>query len=68
MFAEANSYNIELVTNMNKPFLTLQIRPEKLAADDEYQAFLRAGDLSPDDTVRVQLDRQSIPDDIDVRD
>lgn len=53
---------------MNKPFLTLQIRPEKLAADDEYQAFLRAGDLSPDDTVRVQLDRQSIPDDIDVRD
>ena len=53
---------------MNKPFLILQIRPEDQAADDEYQAFLRAGDLSPDDTIRVQLDRQSIPSDIDVRD
>lgn len=52
---------------MNKPFLILQIRPEDQAADDEYQAFLRAGDLSPNDTVRVQLDRQSIPEDIDVR-
>lgn len=53
---------------MSKPFLILQIRPEDKVADDEYQAFLRAGELSSEDTVRIQLDRQSIPGDIDVRD
>lgn len=52
---------------MSKPFLILQIRPEDTASDDEYQAFLRAGDISPDDTARIRLDRQELSADLDLR-
>lgn len=47
---------------MPKPCLLLQLRPERPAADDEYQAVLRAGELDPGDVVRVQMDRQGLPD------
>lgn len=46
---------------MPKPCLLLQLRPERPAADDEYQAVLRAGELEVADMVRVQMD-QGLPD------
>ncbi|PXX68666.1 GMP synthase (glutamine-hydrolysing) [Nocardia tenerifensis] len=47
---------------MPKPCLLLQLRPEHPAADDEYRAVLRAGELAPADMVRVQMDQQGLPD------
>ncbi|MEV6555707.1 glutamine amidotransferase [Nocardia sp. NPDC051756] len=46
---------------MPKPCLLLQLRPERPAADDEYYAVLRAGELEVGDVVRVQMD-QGLPD------
>ncbi|MEV6065076.1 glutamine amidotransferase [Nocardia sp. NPDC052001] len=43
---------------MPKPCVLLQLRPETAAADDEYAAILRMGELSPGDLVRVQMDRE----------
>lgn len=45
---------------MPKPFLLLQLRPERAAADDEYLAVLRAGELGMSDVVRVQME-QGLP-------
>ncbi|MFG1793410.1 glutamine amidotransferase [Nocardia sp. NPDC049149] len=46
---------------MRTPWLLLlQLRPERPAADDEYQAILRAGDLDADEVTRVQMD-QGLP-------
>jgi GMP synthase (glutamine-hydrolysing) len=42
---------------MPKPCLLLQLRPERSAADDEYNAILRAAELDAADMVRVQMDR-----------
>ncbi|MCL2848859.1 MAG: glutamine amidotransferase [Micrococcales bacterium] len=38
------------------PFLFLGIRAEDVAADDEYDAFVRAGGLTPDQLHRVRLE------------
>lgn len=46
-----------------KPFLLLQMRPETEASDDEYEAFLRNGDLDPARVRRIRLDRET-PDDL----
>ena len=46
---------------MSKPFLILQLRPESEAADDEYQAILRKGELGADQTHRIRLDQQVLP-------
>lgn len=46
---------------MPKPYLLLQLRPEQVAADDEYQAFLRASGLTDQQLVRLQMD-QKFPD------
>ncbi|MCP2280443.1 glutamine amidotransferase [Nocardia amikacinitolerans] len=43
---------------MAKPCLLLQLRPERAAADDEYRAILRAGELQADDVVRVKMDEE----------
>ncbi len=51
-----------------KPFLILQLRPETDASDDEYQAFLDKGGLTSDQTHRIRLDCQTIPQDIDLTD
>ncbi len=45
-----------------KPVLVLQLRPETETADSEFEAILRYGRLSPDDVVRVRLDREPFPD------
>lgn len=47
-----------------KPFLILQLRPETEAADDEYAAFLRFCGLSADQTHRIRLDCDDVPDDL----
>ncbi|QIS14661.1 glutamine amidotransferase [Nocardia arthritidis] len=46
---------------MPKPCLLLQLRPERSAADDEYQAIRRGADLPADRFVRIQMDR-GLPD------
>jgi len=51
-----------------KPFLILQLRPEREAADDEYQAILDKGGLSNSEAVRVRLDCQALPDAINLED
>lgn len=49
-----------------KPFLILQLRPETEAADDEFAAFLKFGNLQEDEVHRIRLDQEDIPDDIDL--
>lgn len=51
-----------------KPFLILQLRPETEASDGEYQAMLKQGGIEAADTVRIRLDQQPIPGDLDVND
>lgn len=46
---------------MPKPCLLLQLRPERSAADDEYEAILRAAELDADRVTRIQMD-QDFPD------
>jgi len=46
---------------MPKPFLILQLRPEREAADDEFAAILAKGGLSEADTIRVRLDAEPMP-------
>ncbi len=45
-----------------KPFLVIQLRPEDEAADGEYEAILRKGNLTPERTHRVRLDQAPMPD------
>lgn len=47
-----------------KPFLILQLRPETEASDDEFAAILRKGGLRNDDTSRVRLDCETLPEDL----
>ncbi len=49
-----------------KPFLILQLRPETEASDDEYQAILTKSGLSAEDTVRIRLDVEDLPRDLDL--
>ncbi len=49
-----------------KTFLILQLRPETEAADDEFQAFLDKGGLTPDAVHRIRLDQQDLPKDLDL--
>lgn len=51
-----------------KPFLILQLRPETEASDDEYQAFLAKGGLTVDQTRRIRLDCEPIPQTLDLDD
>jgi len=51
-----------------KPFLVLQLRPETEASDDEYQAFLDKGGLSADQTHRIRLEQEDIPEGLDLSD
>lgn len=45
-----------------KPFLLLQLRPEKAAADNEYEAFLAYGGLKPEEAERIAMDEVGVPD------
>lgn len=43
---------------MIKPFLILQLRPEDNISDNEFEAFLRYGDLEISDTHRVRMEKE----------
>ncbi len=51
-----------------KPFLILQLRPETEASDDEYKAILQKGGLDQSETVRIRLDQNPIPGDLNLQD
>ena len=51
-----------------KPFLILQLRPEAEASDGEYAAFLAKGGLSEAQVHRVCLDREPLPDGVQLSD
>ncbi len=51
-----------------KPFLILQLRPETDASDAEYASFLDKTGLLPEETHRIRLDCEDLPDSLDVRD
>lgn len=53
---------------MVKPFLILQARPETEAADDEFDALLTKSGLTAADALRLRLDREPLPDALDLRD
>ncbi len=44
-----------------KKFLLLQIRPEDAASDNEYEAFMKFGGLTPEDVHRVRMEQYGIP-------
>ena len=46
---------------MSKPFLLLQLRPERLASNGEYAAFLRKAGLTKYQLVRIRME-QELPD------
>lgn len=49
-----------------KPFLILQLRPETDASDDEYRAILDKCGLGPDHARRIRLDREALPEALDL--
>lgn len=51
-----------------KPFLILQLRPEAAAADNEFDAILEKGGLARSQTVRIRLDCESIPAELNLDD
>ena len=51
-----------------KPMLILQMRPEEEAADDEFAAFLKKGRLSEDQTRRIRLDMEKLPESLSLDD
>jgi GMP synthase (glutamine-hydrolysing) len=51
----------------SRPFLILQLRPEKEAADSEYEAILQKGGLAEPDAIRISLDREPLPDKLELQ-
>ncbi|ABV93031.1 glutamine amidotransferase class-I [Dinoroseobacter shibae DFL 12 = DSM 16493] len=51
-----------------KPFLILQLRPEPEVSDDEYAAILTKSGLRAQDTQRICLDHEKLPDELDLAD
>ena len=51
-----------------KPFLILQLRPEDATSDSEYACFLKYGGLRTEDTCRIRIEKNGIPDDLNVDD
>ncbi|MDO5746848.1 MAG: glutamine amidotransferase [Actinomycetaceae bacterium] len=50
-----------------KPFVLLASRPQTEIADDEYQSFLRLGNLEPEQLIRIRLDEYPLSEfDIDL--
>ena len=49
-----------------RPFLIAQVRPEDAAADDEYAAILDKGGLSERRARRLRLDREPLPEPLDL--
>lgn len=52
----------------SKPVLILQLRPEDITSDSEYACFLKYGGLQAEDTCRQRIEKQGIPDELDLDD
>jgi len=50
-----------------KPFLVLQLRPEREASDNEFAAILKKGGLKEGEAKRIRLERERLPDDFSLR-
>ena len=46
---------------MGKPFLIIQLRPEDDTADNEFEAFLRHGELNENEVERLRIERTGLP-------
>jgi len=55
-------------TNTAKPVLIMQLRPEDFAADSEYACFLKYGGLKTEDTHRIRIEQNGIPEELDLED
>lgn len=53
---------------MAKPILILQLRPEDATADSEYASLLKYGQLKAEDSHRIRIEKNGIPDGIDLND
>jgi GMP synthase (glutamine-hydrolysing) len=53
---------------MPKPFLILQLRPEDSTSDNEFEAFVEFGEIPKDAVHRIRMEREAIPDDINLND
>jgi GMP synthase (glutamine-hydrolysing) len=53
---------------MNKPVLIIQLRPEDDTSDNEYQAILKYGDLTEEQTKRLRIETIGIPKDLSIHD
>ena len=53
---------------MTKPFLILQLRPESEASDSEFAAIVEKGGLRVQDVLRVRLDREPLPEALNLDD
>lgn len=52
----------------NKPVLIMQLRPEDETSDNEYQAFLKYGELAESQTRRLRVEKNGIPGDLSIDD
>ena len=52
---------------LSKPFLLLQLRPEDVTSDSEYEAILEHSGLRPDDVRRIRIEQSGFPE-IDLND
>jgi GMP synthase (glutamine-hydrolysing) len=53
---------------MAKPILILQLRPEDVTADSEYACFLKYGQLNAENTHRIRIEKNGIPENISLDD
>lgn len=53
---------------MPKPILVIQLRPEDVTSDNEFEAILAYGQLPREDAVRLRIETTGIPTDIDPND
>jgi GMP synthase (glutamine-hydrolysing) len=53
---------------MTKPVLILQLRPEDTTSDSEYACFLKYGQLKAEDTRRIRIEKNGIPDQLNLDD
>ena len=56
------STHVKAITKNMKRFLLLQLRPEDEVSDDEFEKFLKYGNLSRDEVHRVRMDQGHLPD------
>jgi len=65
--AKADFYKAPILGNndkMTKPFLILQLRPEDNTSDNEFAAILKYSELEEQDTHRIRLEKNGIPDEL----